>query len=72
MNMLTLKVEGMSCDHCKRTITSAVHGVDAEAGVQVDLAQGLVNVRSHAAAESIKAAIIASGFDVTHEAHTHH
>ncbi|MES2744802.1 MAG: cation transporter [Bdellovibrionota bacterium] len=70
--MLTLKVEGMSCDHCTRTITSAIHAIDAEAGVQVDLTQGLVNVHSRAASESIKAAIIDSGYEITHESHTHH
>jgi copper chaperone len=62
--MLTLKVDGMSCNHCVQTITNAIYAVDAEAGVQVDLTQGLVNVKSRAATESIKSAINDSGFDV--------
>ncbi len=70
--MLTLKVEGMSCDHCKKTITNAIQSVDAQAGVQIDLAQGLVNVQSRAAADSIKAAIVDSGFEVLGSAGTTH
>ncbi|MBC7533361.1 MAG: heavy-metal-associated domain-containing protein [Oligoflexus sp.] len=69
--MLTLKVDGMSCDHCKTTITNAIHAVDAEAGVQIDLKHGLVNVRSHAASDSIKAAIKDSGFDVVQSNSSH-
>lgn len=71
--MLTLKVDGMNCDHCKRTITTAIHAIDAQAGVQIDLAQGLVNINSRAAAESIKTAITESGFEVVGtSATTHH
>lgn len=71
--MLTLKVDGMNCDHCKKTITNAIHAVDSQAGVQIDLAQGLVNVNSRAAAESIKSAIIDSGFEVVGtSASSHH
>ncbi len=70
--MLTLKVDGMSCDHCKKTITHAIQAVDAEAGIQIDLAQGLVNVQSRAAAESIKSAIEDSGFEVVGTPNTTH
>jgi len=68
--MLTLKVEGMSCDHCKKTITQAIHTVDAEAGVQVDIAQGIVNIQSRAAVEAIKSAITESGYEVMNSATT--
>lgn len=44
--MLTLKVSGMTCDHCTRTVSEAVHGVDPAAHVQVELATGLVKVES--------------------------
>lgn len=71
--MLTLKVDGMSCDHCKKTITNAIHAIDSQAGVQIDLALGLVNVQSRAAADSIKSAITDSGFEITQGmASTHH
>ncbi len=62
--MLTLKVDGMTCEHCKKTITDAIHTVDAEAGVQIDLEQGIVNVQSRAASNAIKSAITNSGFEV--------
>jgi copper chaperone len=44
--MLTLKVSGMTCDHCTRAVSEAVQSVDPEAQVQVELATGLVKVES--------------------------
>lgn len=70
--MLTLKVDGMSCGHCTRTITSAIHAIDSEADVQIDLAQGLVSIQSRATAEAIKTAIADSGFEVVGTASSTH
>lgn len=44
--MQILKVSGMSCGHCVRAITQAVHALDDAAEVQVDLAIGEVRVVS--------------------------
>ncbi|MBC7661016.1 MAG: heavy-metal-associated domain-containing protein [Chitinophagaceae bacterium] len=68
--MITLKVDGMSCDHCIQTITNAIHTVDAQAGVHIDLKQGIVNVQTRAAEESITTAITDTGFDVTDAVHS--
>jgi copper chaperone len=45
--MLTLQVDDMSCGHCVRAIKDAVRGIDAEAGVDVDLARHVVRVQSN-------------------------
>jgi copper chaperone len=42
--MIRFKVAKMSCGHCVRAVTEAVHGVDAAARVDVDLKAGEVTV----------------------------
>jgi copper chaperone len=44
MRMLELKVEGMTCGHCARAVTQAVHAVAPLLDVAVDLQQGLVKI----------------------------
>jgi copper chaperone len=43
-NVLTLVVEGMSCDHCRLAITGEVSGVFGVDSVEVDLETKLVHV----------------------------
>ena len=65
--MLQYKVAKMSCGHCVRAVTEAVHGVDASARVDVDLKAGAVKVESsdESAAERIAKAIGAAGYEAT-------
>ncbi len=58
------RVSGMSCGHCVRAVTEAVHEVDQAAVVQVDLADGMVTVRSNAEAAKLGAAIADAGYEV--------
>jgi len=37
MSQTTLKVEGMTCNHCKMRVEKALQGVSGVEGVQVDL-----------------------------------
>ncbi|MFC0212759.1 copper chaperone CopZ [Paenibacillus chartarius] len=65
MEHVTLKVQGMSCDHCVRAVEGAVKELGA-AG-KVDLAAGQVNVQFDPAVVSldkIKEAIEDQGYDV--------
>jgi copper chaperone len=62
--MLTLKVSGMTCDHCIRAVTQAVHGIDPAAQVQVDLASGLVKVESAGSRAELAQAIEDAGYSV--------
>jgi copper chaperone CopZ len=43
-NVLTLVVEGMSCEHCRLAITDEVSGVSGVQSVEVDLEAKLVRV----------------------------
>jgi copper chaperone len=62
--MYELKVEGMSCGHCVSAVTRSVQAVDADAKVEVDLAQQKVTVNSGAGLEAIKAAVEDAGYPV--------
>ena len=44
MDVVELKVTGMSCDHCRRAVDQAVRAVAGVGGVAVDLEAGEVRV----------------------------
>lgn len=58
-------VEGMTCGHCIRAVTRAIHALDPEARVDVDLSAGIVTVTGDVAADQAAAAIAAEGYPVT-------
>ena len=65
MKTVQLKVEGMSCGHCVRTIENALKGIGAEA--TVDLNGKTVTVtfdENKIGQESIKSAIEDNGYTV--------
>ncbi|MEN9763879.1 MAG: Heavy metal transport/detoxification protein [Pseudomonadota bacterium] len=66
--MHTFKVEAMSCGHCAASVTRAVQSVDAQAKVQVDLAQGRVQVESTASTDALARAIVEAGYPAQPEA----
>lgn len=63
--MIDFKVQGMTCGGCVRGVTNALHRVDAEAVVNVDLPSKTVSVNSTADAQQLKQAIEKAGFEVT-------
>ena len=38
--MTTIKIKGMSCNHCVMAVTKALSGIEGVANVNVDLAKG--------------------------------
>lgn len=58
------KVSGMTCGHCVRAVTEAVHEVDQAAQVQVDLPSGTVTVQSSTDTAKLGAAITGAGYEV--------
>jgi copper chaperone len=70
--MHTYRVDDMTCGHCVRSITRAVHAVDPEAQVRIELARHLVHIESKAAHPfALSRAIREAGYtpgapDVTH------
>jgi copper chaperone len=60
--MQVLKVSGMSCGHCVRAITQAVHALDNAAEVQIDLAAAEVRLASRLTAEQLLQAVRDEGY----------
>lgn len=61
--MQSFTVQDMTCGHCVRAVTDAVHTVDPAATVEVDLAAGRVMVRDMTApATEIASAITSHGY----------
>lgn len=63
---LELKVSGMTCDHCKNAVASAVKEVDGVASVTVDLNTGGVKVgfADTPKAAEVRKAIEEAGYEV--------
>ncbi|MEN5030067.1 cation transporter [Pseudomonas sp. Ps21-P2] len=63
--MQVFNVQGMTCAHCVRAVTSAIQGQDPKAQVQVDLAKGEVSVQSQLEADQIVELIEEEGYATT-------
>lgn len=61
--MTILDVKGMTCGHCVKAVTAAIQALDAQARVDVDLAQGIVRVESTSPADTIARAIVEAGYE---------
>ena len=61
---MKLIVDGMTSDHCVRTITRAIHAIDANAKVQVDLAETTVTIEGDVDPAKAAEAIDAEGYVV--------
>ena len=64
--MTTIKVKGMSCQHCVASVTKALSEIEAITNVQVNLEKGeaTFNEKSPVAMDTIKDAIAKIGFEV--------
>ena len=62
----TYTVQGMTCEHCVRSVTEEVGGVAGVTGVEVDLSGGLVTVSSEQPVDgaAVRAAIAEAGYEV--------
>ena len=68
MEKKTLKVEGMSCEHCVKAVTKAAGELPGVKDVAVDLKGGTVSFNydpGAAALKDIEAAIVDAGYEVT-------
>ncbi|MEM6436247.1 MAG: heavy-metal-associated domain-containing protein [Cyanobacteria bacterium P01_D01_bin.115] len=61
---LNLKVPSIVCDGCAETVTKAIHTVDANAQVNVDVSGKTVTAETNAAESVVREAITASGHTV--------
>jgi copper chaperone CopZ len=65
MSEIAFSVPDMSCDHCRRAVTSELLEVDGVESVLVDLETKVVTVRGPALDDSVLRAVISeAGYDV--------
>lgn len=62
----TIKVEGMTCEHCEKAVTGALKELEGVQDVQVDLNTGKVDVSTNkeVSKEAMADAIEDQGYDV--------
>jgi copper chaperone len=64
----TIRVKGMSCQHCVMSVTKALGQLEGIKNVQVDLAKGEVRFDNskEIASNRIEKVIIDAGYEVVH------
>ena len=60
----TLTVQGMTCGHCEKAVTTAIKTLDPQAQVTIDRAQNRVDVSTDQPREAVIAAIQEEGYKV--------
>ena len=60
--MIEFQIPAISCNHCVRAVTEAVHQADPAAKVQVDLGSKRVQVETGAAREAVVAQLVEAGY----------
>lgn len=66
MSTATYTVQGMTCDHCVRSVTEEVSEVPGVDDVQVDLASGRLTVAGDAAGDTaaVRSAVEEAGYQL--------
>jgi copper chaperone len=62
--MISLKVTGMTCDHCVRAVGEAVRAVPGAGDVSVDLRAGQVTIGGSPDPQAVRRAIEEEGYGV--------
>jgi len=60
----TFTVTGMTCGHCEKAVTQAIHTLDPQAQVRIDRTRNLVEVESSQPRAAVAAAIAEEGYQV--------
>ncbi len=62
--MNTVKINGMKCQHCVKSVTEALEKLDGVSEVKVNLEAGEASYEGEVDAETVKQAISGIGFEV--------
>lgn len=60
----TFDVQGMTCGHCEKAVTTAIRQLDPQAEVRIERSQNRVEVSSSQPREAIATAIREEGYQV--------
>ncbi len=69
--MYEIKVSGMTCGGCVKSVTNALKSLDSKAEVNVDLNSQKINIVSDKTKEEINSAIEEAGFTVVESKKVH-
>jgi copper chaperone len=61
--LIQFNIPQMSCTHCVKAVTQAVHEVDPQAKVDVDLASKHVNIDTQADRQKIVESLADAGYE---------
>ena len=61
--IISFKISGMRCNHCKNTVTNAISKLPSVQEVTVNLSDGVAHVKGTPSNEEIKKAVEALGFE---------
>lgn len=61
---LVVRVEGMSCNHCKANVEKAIRRLEGVTDVDIDLTTGRCRIQGHTTLEAVRQAVEAIGFTV--------
>ncbi|MFK3961700.1 copper chaperone CopZ [Guptibacillus hwajinpoensis] len=67
MEQTTLKIEGMTCDHCKAAVTTALQELEGVSEVNVNVEEGTAKVAYNASSVSVSdmnEAVEEQGYDI--------
>jgi copper chaperone len=59
-----LNVQGMTCGHCEKAVTTAIRLLDPQADISIDRSQNRVEVSSNQPLEALAEAIREEGYTV--------
>jgi copper chaperone len=65
MSFATLRIEGMTCEHCVRAVTRALEGTDGVSRAKVDLQEGSARVEydeSRTSPQQLAKAVMEEGY----------
>lgn len=62
--MTTIKIKGMSCQHCVGSVSKALEEIAGISNVRIDLAKGEATFDGSADMQRVKEAITKIGFEV--------
>lgn len=62
--MYEIQVAGMNCGGCAASIKRAIHAIDSNAGITVNLANKTVRVETQAELETVSTAVKEAGYPV--------
>ena len=64
MTPQTYTVQGMTCGHCEKAVTTAIKTLDPQAQVRIDRSQNLVEVQTSQPRDAVAEAIREDGYTV--------